>query len=307
MKLTIAGDLGSGKSSVAKRLSEEYNYRYISTGQLHRDIAEEYGVDALELNKIANVDQSIDNKIDGYLIGLNESPENFIIDSRLAWHFVKNSFKIYLEVHSEIGAERVFSDSHRLNEPEYSNKEAALKILRERKAVENERFFNKYKLTCNDRSNYDVVINTSTSTIADTCILIKKLTAMWKEGIIFPKLWISPNFLFPTEHVRIIASDESKELKDNVLKNGFDFNFPISCVKFNEFYFIWDGHKRFSSSLYIKMNYVPVYLLGEDQEDIQKNFSAALFVQDSFNQSWYYDWEDAHNFKYIKFPKLITS
>ncbi len=68
MKITIAGALGSGKSSVSQELCRKLGYEYISTGKLQRKIASKYNIDSLELNKLAEKDKTIDNKIDSMLI-----------------------------------------------------------------------------------------------------------------------------------------------------------------------------------------------------------------------------------------------
>lgn len=67
MKISITGDLGSGKSTVAKQLSKDLGFDYVSTGTIFREIAKEYGIDVLKLNKLALTDTSIDDRVDGKL------------------------------------------------------------------------------------------------------------------------------------------------------------------------------------------------------------------------------------------------
>ena len=54
MRITISGKAGSGKSTVAKLLSEKLNLRHYSIGDLMRAIADEKGLNLLELNKICS-------------------------------------------------------------------------------------------------------------------------------------------------------------------------------------------------------------------------------------------------------------
>jgi predicted cytidylate kinase len=304
MKITITGDLGSGKSSVAKVLCHQLGFAYLSTGQLHRQIAEEYGVDSLELNKIANKDNSIDDRIDNHLMSLNSSNENLVIDSRLAWHFVNDTFKVYLEVHSEVGADRVLGDRGRISEPTYTGKESALANLKARKSSENERFHEKYKVRVDDLSNYDVVINTTDSSVESTSTLILQLFKAWGKRELLNRFWISPKFIFPTEHVRILAREQAEFIKFEINKYGFKNQYPIECVKYNEFYFIWNGHRRCSGALYKKVDFIPFELLAEGDQEIHKGHSVELFVRSAFNLSWYYDWEDAHEFRFTIYPQL---
>lgn len=304
MKISIAGDLGSGKSTVAKNLSEQLGFAYLSTGQLHRNIAQEYGVKTLELNEIASRDETIDRRIDSYLTSLNGSSEDLIIDSRLAWHFVKDTFKIYLEVHSDIGAERVLGDSERTGEPIYKNRESAIANLKVRKNAENQRFFDKYGVRCDDLSNYHIVINTSDSSVESTGALILRLFKAWSNQASYQRLWISPRFLVPTEHVRSLAREEAHFTNSEIGKYGYKDEFPIECARYDDYYFIWDGHRRASGALFNKVDFVPVSMIAMDDQEIHKNHTAAEFAKSVFKLSWLYDWEDVHGFHFIKYPEL---
>ena len=53
MKISITGDLGSGKTTVAKLLCAKLGYSYFSTGAIQRELAQKLGVDTLSLNKIS--------------------------------------------------------------------------------------------------------------------------------------------------------------------------------------------------------------------------------------------------------------
>ena len=77
--ITITGDLGSGKSTVAKLIAEKTGMEYFSTGKIQRKIAEELKIDTLELNKRGKEDKSTDNLIDGKLIAMNNDGTNNII------------------------------------------------------------------------------------------------------------------------------------------------------------------------------------------------------------------------------------
>src|ERR1051325_4407656 len=116
-KISITGDLGSGKSSVAKELCKFLGYEYFSTGNIQRELARTKGMDTLEMNYYAEKNKGIDKLIDNNLIQINKENKSYVLDSRLAWHFVKDSFKIYLTVLPEIAAKRVLADTLRKNEP----------------------------------------------------------------------------------------------------------------------------------------------------------------------------------------------
>lgn len=160
--ISIAGDLGSGKSTIAKRLAEVLDYQYFSTGMLFRKLAAERGMDALQLNYLSETDLSIDKYIDDNLRKINDGDDlRYILDSRMAWYFVPKSFKIYATVKPEVAAQRVLNDKTRFNEPNAADLQERVKSLLERQNVENRRYKSIYGVDCRNLSNYDFVIDTS--------------------------------------------------------------------------------------------------------------------------------------------------
>ena len=65
--IAITGDLGSGKSSVAKIICQKAGYDYFSTGSLQRKLAAEKGMNTLELNYLSEKTNEIDDYIDAFL------------------------------------------------------------------------------------------------------------------------------------------------------------------------------------------------------------------------------------------------
>lgn len=157
--ITLSGDIGSGKSSVAAELNRLTGYDIIGTGKIQRAIAERRGLTTLELNKISETDRSIDDEIDQFVITIGKTRDQLIIDSRLAWHFIPNAFKVYLSVDPMVGAERVFNAS-RSDENNPSLK-ATLQNNLKRQEFEDQRFFKLYNVHFRNHGNYDLVIDTS--------------------------------------------------------------------------------------------------------------------------------------------------
>ena len=84
--ITIAGALGSGKSSAAKKLAVELGYTHFSSGDVFRSIAGERGISIEEINKQAELEHEIDLAVDQRLRDL-ASENDFVIDSRIAYHW----------------------------------------------------------------------------------------------------------------------------------------------------------------------------------------------------------------------------
>ena len=170
-KITITGDLGSGKSAVSRILCDRTGFTYVSTGRIQRQIAEEMGIDTLELNRLADVDPSIDERIDGIFIQLGNDPGNFIIDSRMAWFFLPDSFKVYLQADVHIAAARILSDPTR-NSEQYASLDEAVAKITARKQSENARFLKKYGADSTNLSNFDLVVDTTKYSVEEVAALI---------------------------------------------------------------------------------------------------------------------------------------
>ena len=64
MHITLTGNLGSGKSTVAKILEAKYGLEIFSTGKVIRSIADELGISVLEMNELMSKDPQYDHMID---------------------------------------------------------------------------------------------------------------------------------------------------------------------------------------------------------------------------------------------------
>ncbi len=158
--LTVSGLIGSGKTSVCRKIEALTGWRVVSAGTILRKMAEESGLSVIEFNERAKTDASIDKKIDDSLRALNASEEPLIVDSRLAWHFIPGGYKIHLVVDKDIAAQRVFSA--RRSDEHYATPEQAYAANAQRQTLENERFKHYYGVDCELWGNYDFVLDTGT-------------------------------------------------------------------------------------------------------------------------------------------------
>lgn len=172
-KITLTGDLGSGKSVVSRILCEKTGFEYISTGRIQRQLAAELGLDTLEMNRRADSDPTIDQRIDGIFIDLGKNPGGYIIDSRMAWFFLPHSFKVYLKTDIRIAADRILGDPGRSSE-QYASRDEAMEKLLARKKSENERFLLKYGADSTRLNQFDLVLDTSARTPDEVAAIILK-------------------------------------------------------------------------------------------------------------------------------------
>ena len=162
MFITINGHLGSGKSTVCDLLRERYGFKVFHTGSIQRQFANEMNISTLELNKKSKEDFSFDYQIDNTIVEYAKAHvgERVVFDSRLAWHFVLESFKVRLIIRPEIAAERVYLN-RQSQEEQYSSAREALDMLSERQNAEAERYRMIYNIDINDGNNYDLIVDTS--------------------------------------------------------------------------------------------------------------------------------------------------
>jgi len=299
--ISITGDLGSGKSTVSNLLCKRLNYKYVCTGKIQREIALRHNMTTLELNEYSETHPEIDEEVDNTFKSLNVS-DGLIVDSRLAWFFIPNSFKVFLKTNLIISANRILGDNQRGKERYSSNGDAVDKIIA-RKASENRRYMEVYGANCSDLSNFNLIIDTSfivPEKIAD--IIFTEYNAWLVSNECF-KSFISPTNLYPTQSIRGFGSEYFKNIQNNMNINGYDLDFPIVAVNINSFDYIFDGHKRTSCAIKNNIDLIPVVFQNENN-----CFSEGLtYKEDILNSikfSLFYDWEDFNSFSYLIYPTI---
>ncbi|MFW5885072.1 MAG: (d)CMP kinase [Patescibacteria group bacterium] len=164
MIIAISGDLGSGKSTIAKKLAEELGLPRYYMGSILRKTAKERGLTIGELMKEAEGDPSIDKDIDDYVKNLPEKEENFVIESRTAWFLIPNSLKIYLQVSQKEAAKRIFKEikeGNERNEGGLKTFEEVLDSVKNRSLRDRDRYQKYYGVDITKEDNYDLVLDTT--------------------------------------------------------------------------------------------------------------------------------------------------
>lgn len=180
--ITIAGKPGSGKSTTSKGLASSLEYSHFSSGDFFRAIGKERGFDVLATNLLAEQERDIDEAVDQKLRELGQNQDNMVIDSRMAWHWMPYSFKVYLDLDINIAAERIIShmDEKRRSVELVSDKiEVYAKTLQDRLDSESRRYLNLYNVNPYDIENYDLVIDTSKHSAEEVRQLITAAYQNW--------------------------------------------------------------------------------------------------------------------------------
>ena len=223
INITIAGDLGSGKSTVANHLISNINYRIESAGLIFRRLAEQHGMTAKEFNQFIESNPKYDNMVDDTIKEMGAKEENIIFDSRLAWYFVPKSFKIYMYVDVDTATERIFNDKGRVSES-YSDMTTAKKEIIERRESEVLRYKTFYNIDINNYSNYDFIIDTSHATKDEVNEAVLSNFKAFEKGEAYDRILLSPKNLIIENDAENADSDdieiEKRDGKFYVLK-GF--------------------------------------------------------------------------------------
>lgn len=178
-KISLAGDLGSGKSTVSKILMERTGAEYYSTGTVCRAEAKKHGMTIDEFNRYMETHPEVDKAIDDALASLTHDPRTLVIDSRMAFHFVKGTFRVYLTTDPLVSAERILLDK-RAGESFDTVEETARRVAARRKS-ESLRYFEKYGVHITDMQNYDLVLDTTGITPTEVADIILSSLAVWEK------------------------------------------------------------------------------------------------------------------------------
>ena len=292
--LTLTGDLASGKSMVAKELIHLLDAQYFSTGNIQRGIAASMGMTTLELNKYSETHPEIDDQIDGQIKELAGKEGNFVVDSRMAWHFLPESFKIYLSVDVHRAAMRVMKDDQRSSEPAYNTIEDAVAKLLERKGSENKRYITLYDANCADMSNFDVVVDSTHSTpeqtLSSILALSKHFVALKQNNQIINHYWLSPKHLYPTQAPSQPCDNQLEMLTME----------PVEVVQVNQRFYLWQNADSIvAQALNQDLAHVPVRIIATDEQKTPDGKSASEYVSANFNQQQLNAWADRFSVEYL--------
>ena len=164
MIITITGKPCSGKGTVSKLFCKKYNFEYVCTGDMFRELAKSYGYnDVLEFQKdeaCKNADEIVDNKTAE--LGKSSLDKNIVVDSRLAWHFIPASYKVFIDIDWQTAGERLL-EANRTNE-QAKDINSAVEKLKDRWQGENARYLELYNTNNLNLENYNLVISSKDKT-----------------------------------------------------------------------------------------------------------------------------------------------
>lgn len=163
--ITLSGAPGSGKSSTADRVAELLGYTRHSSGDLVRKFLAQEGMTLEEYNTRADQDHDLDDRVDEQLRKLRDK-KDIVVDSRLGFYWIPESFKVYLELNMDVATARIFKDVVS-NERRKSVGTSGTSLhtvsrqVRERMQNEQNRFRSMYGVDPYNPIHFDLIIDTA--------------------------------------------------------------------------------------------------------------------------------------------------
>lgn len=304
MKFSITGHLGSGKTTICKLLSKDYNFEVVSAGSIMRDLAAAKGISILDFNKSIKNDESVDNYIDQVIVEKGKQVKenaNVIFDSRLAWHFLPDTFKIFIIVSPYEAALRTYLTRTGKEEVYHSVEEAMNKLI-DRRVTENRRYKVIYNVNCEDLSNYDVVIDTTFVSPQEAVEIIMNCYIKKERNEEYQKLWISPQFLLPNGELKYIDREKINNYIEKI--NNGEYVEPIRLLRVHDSLFVIEGHSRLIAYNLCKIKLINPVIVYDEDDVLEDGLLAKRMV--SITEDDLKEWEKINGFKYNYLPRIIT-
>jgi cytidylate kinase len=225
----------------------------------------------------------IDERIDREVVEISGRYRDFIIDSRMAWHFIPDAFKVYLIVDGRIAAQRVFCDS-RVSE-NYSSIETALEKLTERRQSEKFRYKHLYNVDLDNFGNYNLVLDTSYITPDEVLENINRYYNEWLNDNSLSAVLISANRIYP------LRGDAGKIIDR---KNG-----GINVLEKDGDFFIYDDNLKAASLIKSGHKLIGCKVVNDLLPD------ASAYIKNNCDIQTVKDWETANNIKYPYYPRFL--
>lgn len=180
--ISLSGDLAAGKGTVSDVLQKKLKYGIYRNGEYFRSLAKKKGMDVTSFNKYVENHPEIDIDIETRASKYAKWHTKFIIDARLGWYSVPESFKVYLVVDLDVAAKRAFDDPKRKETEKFDTIEQQKQDILKRYELENNRYQEIYHINKENPSNYDLVIDTTEKTPEEVANIIIEEYNKWLKA-----------------------------------------------------------------------------------------------------------------------------
>lgn len=175
MIITLSGTPGSGKSTIAKQLLEKLHAQRVYVGGIRRELARQKGMTLEQLNEYAKTNPETDKDVDEAAAQeareLAKTSPCVIVEGRTQFHFLPESFKIFLKVDLSEAAKRIWLELQekqaqvQRNEGTFTSLEQLKQSIIKRDEQDAQRYLKYYDFDHRDESQYDYILDTTHLTI----------------------------------------------------------------------------------------------------------------------------------------------
>jgi CMP/dCMP kinase len=170
--IIIAGDIGTGTSTLAKGLAEKLNWKYFSAGDFFREYHKNHNIPLW--NKAA-IPDTIDRKVDDDFLNKLHKSERIIIESHYSGWFAKDLayvLKILLVADKEVSSKRILERQHTHTETLEEIEKRRIQLKEKFKKLYSEEDYENPKI-------FDLVVDTTHTNVEET---LEKSYAALKKG-----------------------------------------------------------------------------------------------------------------------------
>ena len=181
--VTITGGTGSGVSTVMQLLADSLEYRRFSAGGLFRNIAKHRDMTVEQLNDFAKQNAVIDREIDTLIRQLGEGSE-LVLDARLGYHWIHDSFRVYLRVDPDVAARRIFreiEEGTRFEQGATTINQTIASIRNQADSTQ-KRYLRDYGIDIDNTAPFDLIVDTDDKTPEEVVDLVRDSYRKWLQS-----------------------------------------------------------------------------------------------------------------------------
>lgn len=181
--ITLTGETGSGVSTVTQMLAASLGYRRFSAGGLFRNIARQRDMTVEQLNDYADENDVIDREIDTLIRQLGQGSE-IVLDARLGYYWIHDSFRVFLRVDPDTAAQRIYAEisEGKRYEDGATTFEQTILILRMQAESTQKRYLAQYGVDIGNTKPFDLTVDTHGKTPEEIVEQIKAGYRAWLSG-----------------------------------------------------------------------------------------------------------------------------
>lgn len=170
MNIALTGDHCSGKTT-AGLILEDYGYTIINTTDILDGVALHHDMSRAIFLEYAAEHPEVDATIKEYILRFNKSANDLIFDSKLAWHFAENTYRVYIRASEETQTLRAMSRRNTKSIKQLDDFKIVMDRLLHSGKLERHNFNNNYRL---DMNAYNLIINSDYSEPDTVAMLIDR-------------------------------------------------------------------------------------------------------------------------------------